>query len=256
MYLGDYMIKVTVWNENHHEKTDKAVSDLYPNGLHNAIADYLKEDPELVVRTATLDQPDFGMPESLLNDTDVLIWWGHEKHDAIPDDLAELIQNRVLLGMGFIALHSAHYSKPFKRLMGTSCSLRWRDGDFERIWTTDLSHPIAKGIPQVFELGVEEMYGEYFDIPTPESVVFTGWYKGGEVFRSGCCWHRGAGKIFYFQPGHETNLSHKNPIVQQIVRNAVHWAAPTNWRKHVFCFHNRETTNELFESGNQDKIVY
>lgn len=123
------------------------------------------------MRTATLNDPDCGLPPEVLENTDVLIWWGHKAHDEVPDELVERVHDRVLRGMGFIALHSAHFSKPFKRLMGTSCALHWRDGDFERLWTVNPAHPIAKGIGEYVEIPVEEMYGESFDIPEPDELV-------------------------------------------------------------------------------------
>ena len=238
------MIRVTVWNENVHDREIPAVQELYPGGIHAVIAGYLNSLEGIEARTATLDQPSCGLTDEVLDNTDVLIWWGHCAHDQVPDELAKKIQERVLLGMGFIALHSAHYSKPFRLLMGTTCSLRWRDGDFERVWCTNPGHPIAKDVPAAFTLDVEEMYGEFFDIPQPDELVFTGWFRGGEVFRSGCCWTRGTGKVFYFQPGHETNPSFNNPHVRTIIGNAVRWAAPVNRRSTLGCFHYDETTSE------------
>ena len=179
--------------------------------------------------------PEFGLPDELLDNTDVLIYWAHVMHQAIPDSLAFKIVKRVQAGMGFIPLHSAHQSKPFTYLMGTSGSLSWREGDFCRIWTVAPAHPIARGIPEAVELCEEEMYGEPFDIPTPEETIFISWYGGGEVFRSGCTWKRGYGKIFYFQPGHETSPSYHNPYVLKIIENAVYWTAPTVWRKDFSC---------------------
>ena len=131
-------------------------------------------------------------------------------------------------GMGLIVLHSGHFSKPFKRLMGTDCSLRWREAnDKERIWVVNPGHPIAQGLPDYFELPAEEMYGEYFGVPQPDDLVFVSWFTGGEVFRSGACWHRGMGKIFYFRPGHETYPSYHNPLVHRVLANSIRWAAPT-----------------------------
>ncbi len=220
------MIKVTVWNEYFHEKTEEKVAAVYPNGIHNAIADFLKCD-DISVRTATLYDEECGLTEEVLKDTDVLIWWGHLKHHEVPDEIVARIRDNVLMGMGFIALHSAHHSKPFKALMGTSCNLTWReDGDMERIWTINPAHPIAQGIGRYFELPHVETYGEPFGIPEPDEIVFMGWYEGGEVFRSGVTFHREKGKIFYFQPGHETFPTFFDPNVQTIIRNAVRWAAP------------------------------
>lgn len=221
------MINVTVWNENWHEHADEDVGKLYPDGLHGAIAAFLGKDEELTVRTATLDMPECGLPDEVLESTDVLMWWGHCRHEMVPDELVNKIYDRVMRGMGFIAMHSAHYSKIFTKLMGTTCSLSWRDGDRERVWNIAPSHPIAKGLPAYFVLPREEMYGERFDIPQPDELIFMGWFSGGEVFRSGCCWNRGLGRIFYFQPGHEMNPTFYNENVQKILTNAVHWAAPS-----------------------------
>ncbi len=216
-------MKVTIYNENIHEKKIKRLLEIYPNGLHGVLGDIARED-EHEVRYATLDMPECGLTDEILNDTDVLIWWGHAGHDLVPDYIANKVRDCVLKGMGLIVLHSGHYSKPFVKLMGTSCSLRWRDDTYERIFNVMPNHPIAKGIPANFELGRDECYGERFDIPTPDELIFIGWYDIGEVFRSGCTWRRGYGKVFYFQPGHETNTSFHNKYVRQIIKNAINWA--------------------------------
>ncbi len=219
------VINVTVWNEFQHEKEIPKIYDIYPGGLHGYIASFLECD-DINTRTATLDDEECGLTNEVLADTDVLIWWGHMAHKKVPDEIVDRVKNAVLGGMGLIVLHSGHHSKIFKSLMGTTCNLKWRDGARERIWNIKPSHPIAEGIPDNFLLEKEEMYGEAFDIPNPEDIIFMGWFNGGEVFRSGCTWTRGNGKIFYFQPGHETNPSFRNEHVQRIIKNAVHWAAP------------------------------
>lgn len=231
------MIRVTVWNEGLHEKASPEISNIYPEGIHGLLGKVLSTQEDFEVRTATLSQRKCGLPDEVLESTDVLIWWGHMAHGMVPDKLARKIQDRVLRGMGFIALHSAHFSKPFKLLMGTSCSLHWRDGDFERLWVINPAHPIAKGIDPYIEIPVEEMYGERFDIPEPDELVFAGWFSGGDVFRSGCCWRRGLGKVFYFQPGHEANPTYHIPQIQQIIINAVRWAAPQNIIDEIICPH-------------------
>jgi len=218
-------MKVLVWNEYIHEKKKPEVAELYPNGMHNCIADFLRAD-DIEVRTATLDDEECGLTEEVLADTDVLIWWGHAGHNEVPDEIVERVHKYVVGGMGLIALHSAHFSKIFKKVMGTSCTLKWRNDVRERIWTIMPNHPIAEGIDESFVIENEEMYGEPFDIAKPDDVIFIGWFKGGEVFRTGCTWTRGNGKVFYFQPGHETNPIFHNENVQKIIRNAVRWACP------------------------------
>lgn len=228
------MIKVLVWNEYFHEKTEDKVREIYPEGIHKAVAGFLESD-EITVKTATLDDENCGITKELLDETDVLIWWGHLKHNDVPDEIARLVQTKVLEGMGFIALHSAHHSKPFKYLMGTSCNLGWREsGDYERVWVCKPFHPIAKGLDRYIKLDNEETYAEPFDIPEPEQTVFIGAYEGGEVFRSGCCYRRGNGKIFYFQPGHESYPTYYNKDVQTVIRNAVHWAV-SDYRAPLSC---------------------
>lgn len=221
------MIRVTVWNEFRHEKTDERVAAIYPDGIHKTIAAFLDADEEITVRTATLDEPECGLTQEVLDNTDVLLWWGHLAHGEVPDEVVDRVQESVLKGMGLIVLHSAHHSKIFKRLMGTSCNLSWReDSDMERLWVVAPDHPIAQGIDRYFDLPHEETYGEPFDIPEPDKLVFIGWYEGGEVLRAGCCYRRGRGKIFYFQPGHETFPTFKVHWVQTVITNAVHWAVP------------------------------
>jgi len=222
--MGQIM-KVTVWNEFIHEKTDPPVAAVYPEGIHRVIADYLKSEG-LDVNTATLNEPEHGLSESILSKTDVLVWWGHKAHREVEDKIVDRVQDRVLNGMGLVILHSAHYSKIFKRMMGTSCDLGIvrDDGKRERIWTIEPSHPICHGINTYFDIPNTEVYGERFDIPNPDSLVFVSSFEGGEVFRTGCCYHRGLGKIFYFRPGHETYPIFYQTEVQQIIKNSVLWA--------------------------------
>lgn len=218
-------MKVTVWNENVHEKENPIVTTIYPGGIHGYIANFLQCD-DIEVRTATMDQEEHGLTEEILADTDVLIWWGHVRHRMVDDEIVERVYQHVIAGMGLVVLHSGHFSKIFKKLMGTTCCLKWRLNARERVWVIKPNHPIAEGVEDGFLLENEEMYGEAFDIPNPEEIIFMGWFNGGEVFRSGCTWTRGNGKIFYFQPGHETSPSFTNENVQRIIRNAVRWACP------------------------------
>ncbi len=220
------MTRVTVWSEYRQERSDPAVRMVYPDGLHAAIAAGLREHDGFEVRTATLDEPDQGLSDALLADTDVLTWWGHVAHDEVSDAAVDRVHARVLGGMGLIVLHSGHFSKIFKRLMGTSCDLKWReDGRRERLWVVDPSHSIAEGIGESFVLAEEEMYGEHFDIPPPDELVFVSWFEGGEVFRSGCTYRRGLGRVFYFRPGHETYPTYHDATVRHVIANAARWAA-------------------------------
>jgi trehalose utilization protein len=222
-------IRVTVWHEFRHEKTNPKVKEIYPDGIHEAIAAHLRKSKDLQVRTATQDEPEHGLSQEVVNTTDVMLWWGHMAHGEVRDEIADRVHKRVLAGMGFVVLHSGHFSKPFQRLMGTTCNLKWRvhgEGERETLWVTRPGHPIVEGIEDHFILHREEMYGEYFDIPEPEQTVLISSFTGGEVFRSGCCWTRGAGKIFYFRPGHETFRSYYDPNVLRVITNAVRWAVP------------------------------
>ncbi|MCD6287252.1 MAG: ThuA domain-containing protein [Anaerolineae bacterium] len=218
-------IRVTVWNEFRHEKIDEKVRAVYPDGIHTAIASFLKGNFD--VKTATLDEPEHGLTDEVLANTDVLIWWGHMAHGDVKDEIVDRVYARVMEGMGLIVLHSAHFSKIFRKLMGSTCNLKWREiGEKERIYVIEPGHPIAKGLPEYFEVPHAEMYGERFDIPAPDTQVFLSWFQGGELFRSGCCYHRGAGKVFYFRPGHETYKVFYQKEIQTVITNAVRWAAP------------------------------
>ncbi|PXW91075.1 trehalose utilization protein [Streptohalobacillus salinus] len=218
-------MKVLVWNENRHEQKNPKVREVYPEGIHGALRQFLEEAGH-DVSTATLDEENHGLSDARLDETDVLLWWGHLSHDEVSDAWVEKVKQRVLEGMGLLVLHSGHFSKIFKTLMGTSCDLKWREADeTERLWVVDPTHPIVEGIGSFIELEKEEMYGEHFDIPTPDELLLLSWFEGGEVFRSGVTYKRGRGKIFYFRPGHETYPTYHQPQIQQVIKNAVNWLA-------------------------------
>jgi trehalose utilization protein len=221
-------IRVTVWNEGEHEKTNESIRKIYPNGMGRVIADYLGRQAGIgSVQVSELGDRQQGLTDKILENTDVMTWWGHKAHDKVSDKNVERVYDRVVNGgMGLVVLHSAHMSKIFRKLMGTGCMLKWREAnEKERLWVVDPAHPIVRGIPEYFELQHEEMYGEHFDIPQPDELVFISWFEGGEVFRSGCTWHRGQGRIFYFRPGHESYPTYHNETVLKVIGNGVKWAA-------------------------------
>ena len=224
---GENMIRVTVWNEYMDEQKKPEVVSVYPDGMHNAIAAFLGRDSEISAGVSLITDPKLGLSQQVLDNTDVLVWWGHCHHKDVRDDCVKRVVDRVQRGMGMIFLHSAHKSKPFMSLLGTSGYLGWREaGEKSRVWTSSPSHPIARGILPEFLLEHEEMYSEPFGIPEPDATVFISWFEGGNVFRSGVTFQREYGRIFYFQPGHETHPTYHNPSVQQIIINAVKWAKP------------------------------
>ena len=230
------MIHVTIYNEFLHEQNNERIRAIYPDGIHMCIKRFLECD-DISVKTITLEDVQNGISDELLKGTDVMLWWGHMAHEKVPDEVAKKVQQEVLSGMGIIFLHSGHHSKPFRLLMGTSCNLTWReDGDYERVWVVKPAHPIARGLGRFIYIPEVETYGEPFDVPEPDVTVFIGGYEGGEVFRSGLCYRRGNGKIFYFQPGHESFPIYKIPDVQTVIRNAVRWAYPDG-RAAIDCPH-------------------
>jgi trehalose utilization protein len=216
--------RVTIWNEYRTEREREDVRRVYPDGMHTPIANYLRAQG-VTVRVATFDEPEHGLSQAVLDETDVLIWWGYTVHEEVDDRVVERVHARVLQGMGLIALHSAHYSKIFRRLMGTSCSLNWRDiGEKERLWIVAPGHPIARGLGEYFEIPHAEMYGEPFDVPPPDELVLVSWFAGGDVFRSGCCYFRGRGKVFYFRPGDQVYPIYFQDEVLRVIYNAACWA--------------------------------
>ncbi|MGP4042433.1 ThuA domain-containing protein [Gracilibacillus sp. D59] len=220
-------MNVLIWNEYRHEQQDEEVAKIYPKGIHEAIKEFLETD-DIHVETATLDEQDHGITDEKLAKTDVMLWWGHLAHHEVADEIVDKVHQRVLEGMGLIVLHSGHFSKIFQKLMGTGCDLKWREADEkERMWVINPSHPIVEGIGEYIEIEKEEMYGEHFDIPAPDELVLVSWFEGGEVFRSGCTYRRGHGKVFYFRPGHEAYPTYYHKDVQKVIQNAVRWAKPT-----------------------------
>ena len=225
-------LNVTVWNEFVHEQSQEEIRQIYPDGIHGAIAQMLGKDKRYQITTATLEMPEHGLTQAVLDNTDVLIWWGHLAHSKVDDEIVDRVVKRVWDGMGLIVLHSGHLSKPFVRLMGTCCRSKWRENDeMERVWVIEPGHPIAHNLPEYIELPQEETYGERFEVPAPDELVFISWFSGGEVFRSGCCYKRGLGKIFYFRPGHEAYPTYYREDITQVLKNAVEWAKPSGGPK-------------------------
>ncbi|PPI05528.1 ThuA domain-containing protein [Rathayibacter sp. AY1B8] len=219
-------VRVLVWGENRHEQIEEKVRAIYPDGMHSTIADGIRENlgERASVSTTTLDEPEHGLTEDVLDATDVLVWWGHMAHGDVSDEIVERVQRHVLSGMGLVVLHSGHWSKIFGKLMGTTCTLRWRsEQDRELVWTVDPTHPIAQGIPHPFVIPRQEMYGEFFDVPAPDELVFLSTFSGGEVFRSGMTWKRGHGRIFFFSPGDQDYPVYHQAEVRRVIANGVEW---------------------------------
>jgi trehalose utilization protein len=220
-------LRVTIWNEFRHEKTQEEAKKIYPNGLHAVIGEYLGKQDDIEVTLAALDDPDQGLPDEVLNNTDVLIWWGHMAHREVDDALVERIRNRVYLGrMGLIVLHSGHHSKVFRSVIGTTGHLSWGREQKEVVWNLNPTHPIAAGIPDHFCIESEELYAEPFYIAEPDETIFSSWFEDGFIMRSGVVFKRAAGKIFYFQPGHEACRSFYNEYVLKIIGNGVRYVQP------------------------------
>lgn len=220
-------VRVLVWGENRHEQLQPEVAKIYPEGMHNTIRQGIEENlgNTAKVTTATLDDPEHGLTEEVLSATDVLVWWGHAAHAEVADEVVDRVHSHVLAGMGLIVLHSGHWSKIFGKLMGTSCTLRWRsERDREIVWTVDPTHPIAQGVAHPFIIPEQEMYGEFFDIPAPDELIFLSSFSGGEVFRSGCTFKRGYGKIFFFSPGDQDYPVYHHKDVRRVIANGVGWA--------------------------------
>ena len=233
-------MKVVVWDENLHENNEE-IKKVYPQGIAQRISEGVRQvensnDTDWEFACVHSQMEEFGLPDSLLEETDVLVFWAHKTHEIFPDALVEKIHQKVMMGMGLIVLHSAHLSKVFRRLMGTTCTLKYCYGDKARVWQTNPFHPIAKGVSEYFDIE-EETYGEYFDIPKPEDVIFTSWFSGGNLFRGACTWHRGYGKVFYFHPGHETHYSYYHPEVLKIIGNAIKWACSPRRKEEIRCEH-------------------
>ncbi len=249
-------LNVTIYNEFVHEKKNEFVAKIYPEGIHGAIGNHLKKEGDLNVQYATLDMPEHGLTEEVLNNTDVLMWWGHIAHDKVDDAVVDRVQARVLDGMGLVVMHSGHYSKIFKRLMGTSCGLCWREAnEKERLWVINPNHPITAGIGRYIEIPNAEMYGEQFDIPDPDELLFISWFEGGEVFRSGAVWHRGRGRIFYFRPGHETHPIFYHEDVLKVLTNGVRWSAFQGNNEAMGiagCYNIKEPLEQLSEKDIED----
>lgn len=244
--MSDNRINVTVWNEYGDAQKVPAVTAVYPQGLHEAIAGFLNKDPAVKARTATQADPEQGLSEETLNATDVLVYWAHIYHPLIEDRIAQRVIEHVQRGMGVVFLHSAHKSKPFMGLLGTSGSLSWREANEKtRLWTAAPAHPIAEGVPTTFTLDHEEMYSEPFGIPNPQDTVFISWFQGGNVFRSGVTFTRENGKVFYFQPGHETNPTYHNEVIQRVILNAVKWAKPVRRVGPLSCPNDKEPLEKL-----------
>ncbi len=226
----DRKIRVTVWNEFEDEIRKPDILELYPGGVHEHIASFLRKEEDMEVRTATFkDEIAFGIPDEVIDRTDVLILYSHMLQDMVSDERVQKVIDRVVNeGMGLIVLHSGLWNKLTQRLIGPGGYNGYREiRERERVWVVDQGHPIAKDLPIYFDFAHSEMYGEPATFPAPDELIFLSWYQGGEAARSGMTWRRGAGKIFYFSPGHARYDVMHSEYYQRVVINAVRWVAPT-----------------------------
>lgn len=213
-------LRVHVWCEG------TAPRAVYPNDVDGAVADHLGKLPTLQVRRGRLADPSAGLAEDVLDATDVLLWWGHLRHDDVPNDRAEAVVRRVREGkLGLIALHSSCTSKPFKGLMGMACEPGgWReDGRPEHVKIVAPDHPIARGVTP-FTIPRSDMFAEPFEVPAPESVVLVSNWDNGETVRSGLTWTVGKGRVAFLRTGHDAFPVLFHPSVRQIIANATLWA--------------------------------
>lgn len=223
-------IKVTVWSEGLPEREVHAVKS-YPNDINNAIAAFLRNDPDLEITVRDISMDECGLSQEIIDNTDVLVYWSHLYNNKVPDEVANRIVSAVLQrGMGFMPLHSGLFCKAGSMLLG-KCGAggKYREcGERARVWVINRAHPITAGLEDDwFDIEYDEMYGEPFGVPTPDELIFITWFQGGEVLRSGMTWNRGAGKVFYFQPGHEEwPIYTENKYVQKVITNAVKWLKP------------------------------
>jgi trehalose utilization protein len=235
-------INVLVWDE---QQDVQVKSGAYKNFLGNAVAEFLSKTDGLQVVSANINEPDQGLADDRIAAADVVVWWGHVRHKDVNDSKVESIVAKVKAGKaGFVALHSAHYSKPFKNLMGTNCGFKKVDankneGFVQHLRVVSPMHPIAKGVKD-FDIPKTEIYGEPFEVPMPDAIVLYGHWDTGDSFPDVCCWTVGGkgvssaaakaanpgGRVVYFRPGHETFPIFHQPEVQRVVTNCVLWAAP------------------------------
>jgi trehalose utilization protein len=109
----DREVNVVVWDEQ--QPKQKLA---YENFLGNAIADHLRARGGFQVTSAKLDDPEQGLSAATLDKADVLIWWGHVRHPEVKPETGRAIVERIKAGkLSLIALHSAHWSTPFKEAM-------------------------------------------------------------------------------------------------------------------------------------------
>jgi trehalose utilization protein len=235
--IGMNKIRVTVWSEGIDPNLEPKAVALYPNDINTYIASFLEGSHEFEVKVRSLSQPENGLSQEIIDNTDVLIWWSHLYDDEVDDNVVERVVNAVLNGMGFLILHASMGSKPAKRLLGESSNVgKYREiGEKERVWVVNRSHPVVEGMEkEYFEILKSEMYGEPYGMPTPDDTIFISWFEGGEVLRSGVSWHKGSGRIFFFAPGHEEFPVYYNKEVQKVITNIVRWLKPVKGPEIVF----------------------
>lgn len=214
-------VRVRIWCEG------TAPRSVYPDDIDGALADVLGRQAGLVVSRGRLTDLQAGLSDQVLDASDALVWWGHLRHDAVPDDRALAVVKRVREGrLGFVALYAACGSKPFRQMMSMPCEPgSWReDGRPEFVSIKAPDHPIARGIAP-FTISKTDMFSEPFAVPEPETVVFVSSWQKGETLRSGLTWTIGKGRVAYLRTGPDNYPVLFHPSIRQAIANSVRWVS-------------------------------
>ena len=138
--LQDNPLKVLVWDEQ-----QEAQKKAYENFLGNHIAEHLKKQPGLALRSVSINESQQGLSDENLEWAEAILWWGHVRHKDVDDAAVGKVIARLKAGKcGLVAIHSAHWSKPFKAAMWE----RHQQDVLSRIPAADRGSVILKTLPK------------------------------------------------------------------------------------------------------------